>query len=381
MFRYNSPPPESASYSDYESEGSDEELASPRVFEPVAHYPSGNYANARLFRSSDAATRVVLSPVSLGHFDSVSEKNAEKKASFEEARRKAIFFEALYPRARVRFISFPSGTYRLILPEIPGVAYKELRLSNSSRIRSIMLSAVLALQGAHDQGYVTIDLKEDNILYDLKTEKSFLIDGGLAVKIGDPIPTSIFQCENQNKVDENRTNYFHLAPECWSTSTVMASEAMDVYSLANMIFRRSNEACIDASLMSVLVQCSDLNPKHRPTLGDLIHFLMPEVTPVVQAVQPAADSRAATTLEERMFFQSAGRPAVDSPSSPPALRDERFFQPPVRPATDSFRAEMDDSRAATTLEERIFFQSPGRPAVDSPSSPPGSPPALRVILP
>ena len=329
MFRYNSPAPESDHNSDYESDDGGQT----RTFRPVARYPSGNYAAARLFKScSDAATRVVLSPVSVEHFDSV----AEKKASFEEAQRKVAFFTALYPGSRVRFIPCSDGTYRLILPEIPGVPYKKIRLSDSSQIRSIMFSAVLALKDAHDKGYVTIDLKEDNILYNLDTGKSCLIDGGLAVKIGDPIPIYIFQCESQTKVNENREEFYHLAPECWSTSIVMANEAMDVYSLANMILRRANKAHIDDPLMSVLVQCSDLNPTKRPTLKDLSDFFMHEVTPVFQAAQPAVNSRAAA-LEERSFFQSPGRPAVDSPGSPgspagspPPLVDELKWTPSMR---------------------------------------------------
>lgn len=321
MFRYNSPEPESGHNSDYESDDGGQT----RIFRPVDRYPSGNHAAARLFKSSDAATRVVLSPVSVEHFDSV----AEKEASFEEAQRKAAFFTALYPGSRVRFIPCSDGTYRLILPEIPGVTYKEIRLSDSSEIRSIMFSAVLALKDAHDKGYVTIDLKEDNILYNLDTGESCLIDGGLAVKIGDPIPRTIFQCKNQTEVNENRKEFFHLAPECWSTSIVMANEAMDVYSLANMIRRRANKVHIDDPLMYVLVECSDLNPTKRPTLKDLSDFLMQEVIPVFQAAQPAVNSRAAA-LEERLFFQSPRTSAVDSSESPagspPPLVDERRLQ-------------------------------------------------------
>jgi hypothetical protein len=386
MFKYNSPPPESNRDSDYES---DDGLGETRKFYPVAQYPSGNCADARLFKSSsDAETRVVLSPVSVDHFDSLE----AKEASFEEPRRKSDFFKALYPQSRVRFIPWGNGSYRLILPEIPGVTYKKILLSDSSEVRSVMFSAVLALKDAHDKGYLTIDLKEDNILYDPKTGKSFLIDGGFSVKIGSPIPIRIFQCENQNKVDESRKMYFHLAPECWSTSTVMANELMDVYSLANMILRIAKKARIDGPLISVLERCSDLNPTNRPTLNDLIHFLMPEVTPVVQAAQPAVKSRAAA-LEERVFFQSPGpgRTAVDSPRSPgpgrpavgspvgppPALPNDLidFLTPEVTPVVQAAKPAV-KSPAAAALKERVFFQSPGpgRSAVDSPRSPgPGRP--------
>jgi hypothetical protein len=155
----------------------------------------------------------------------------------------------------------------LILPVIPGVPYTELTLTDESQIIAIILSAVRALQSAHKKDYVIVDLKADNVHYDSETGQSFLIDGGLSRLKGKELDPEIFHCENEAEIEANRVESYHIAPECWSGSPVVAQAKMDVFSLGKMMLRKLKD--VDSSVKPFLEQCLHENPRERPSLNDL----------------------------------------------------------------------------------------------------------------
>ncbi len=242
--------------SEYESDVSDEEIEQPIIYRPVACYPSGQHARVRRFASIDQKNeRVVVSPLSAASFDKV------------EVCAKRDFFKALYPDRKVKLIPL-SHTYRLILPVIPGVPYAKLLLTDALYTAKLFLSAIKSLQDAHKKGVIVIDLKEDNIHYDIDSQSSFLVDGGLSSKIeAHCIDSGIFCCANQDEVNKNRKEYFHIAPECWSVSKVAPSESMDIYSLGIMMLRKIKD--VDSLFMPLLEACLNEVPEERPSLNDL----------------------------------------------------------------------------------------------------------------
>lgn len=203
---------EEAGYdSDYTDDG--------EAFYPEARLPSGNFAEVRRFKSENNGYRVVVSPL---------------KLNFVEVEAKEQFFKALYPEQSV-FLVEKEDTYRLVLPLIPGVTYEHFKGVNDlgSQIQ-LFLAATRALQDCHQKGYIVVDLKEDNILYDNETGKSYLIDGGTSAKKGSQINEK-FCLSSEEAILAARKKCPFYAPECFSLGRSRVDESMDIYSLGNMM--------------------------------------------------------------------------------------------------------------------------------------------------
>ncbi len=218
----------------------------------------GSYCKVRTFGTDKTGkiAKVVLEPVSRPHF--------------KEAINKHQFFKALYPLQAVSLQIFSNAkgpsTYRLVLPKITGVPYAYLHLKTKQYQQLIFASCLHALDSLHQKGYVYVDLKEDNIIFNSNTNMSSLIDGGEARKQGEQLSSGTFVQENAALVAENRAHpdFVHIAPECWDTVRVPAKTSMDIYSLGSMLRRLFKP--IDPQLKPLLDLCLNYEPEKRPTL-------------------------------------------------------------------------------------------------------------------
>jgi serine/threonine protein kinase len=239
--------------SDYESEGGTH-------YYPKKTLGEGTYSKARKFQSRDGKKeKAVIAP-----------KNTND-IYFNEVEAKYHFFKAIYPDKEVKLVK-ERGTYRLVAPLIPGDAYDKLTIISKEQQIKFFLSAVKALKNCHNQGYIVIDLKEDNIHYDKITGESYLIDGGLAVKKNGFVSPDVFKQANEIEVQKNRAQYYYIAPECWSTKEVIADETMDIYSLGNMMARIIGKAP-HPSLVRITQLCQDRIITNRPSLSTLEDWL------------------------------------------------------------------------------------------------------------
>lgn len=234
--------------SEYTSEGG-------TTYVPTEYLNTGIYSRARILQGSNGKKKVVLDPVN------------GKKADFEEARKKYKFFTTLYPDKTTEIFE-EDYSYRLVVPLVPGKSYRGLMFTPNKETQiKIFLSAVRALKDCHSKGFIVIDLKEDNIFYDASTDISYLIDGGLASKKNKQIGIE-FQGANHQHVRKMRKKSPFYAPECFSVSRVKATEAMDIYSLGNMMefILQDNVA---PELVPLLKSCQIYNPVRRPTLNQI----------------------------------------------------------------------------------------------------------------
>ncbi|MDP3559816.1 MAG: hypothetical protein Q8R79_05675 [Legionellaceae bacterium] len=76
---------------------------------------------------------------------------------------------------------------------------------------------------------------KNNILYDEKTDKCYLIDGGDFCNIGET--TSSFEQSPDPKI---QALFKHIAPECWK-EPLIAAPAIDIFSLAQVMKTRFSE--------------------------------------------------------------------------------------------------------------------------------------------
>ena len=219
----------------------------------------GNYSKARLFKSKNDKTVVSLTP-----------KN--ENINFVESQKKFHFFKILYPNDQVAiFINEPKTTYRLVIPEIPGCSFKSLTIQSTEEFINLFIAAIDALMDCHQKGLVVIDLKEDNIHFDEKNKKAFLIDGGLSSEIDEAVYPDIFKKNSLNDVEQARSTYTHLAPECWSTKEIPAATSMDIYTLGHMMerFGKRNNMILNQRLQKIIQSCTNKNPIVRPDLIEL----------------------------------------------------------------------------------------------------------------
>ncbi len=259
-YRY---PEKSGDESDYESDGG----TTYRPSKSNRHIGAGTYCYVRKFLSSDEKKEVAVAAPSF-----------DNPVDFGEAARKKAFLETLYPDSRFVFfkryhVSLTyKNTYRLVMPIIKGISYgsysKDFRLTNNEQI-NLFCSAVNALEDCHQKGYVVVDLKADNIHYDLESSKSYLLDGGTSAKINNPL-CNTFQNAEMVKMG---WAYFHIAPECWSVDPVKAETSMDVYSFGNVINHVASKQIMSDQLMSLARSCLQKNPSERPTLPQLAEKL------------------------------------------------------------------------------------------------------------
>ncbi len=270
----------------------------------------GAYCKARTFDPDKIGKipKVVLEPIS--HLYSIS------KLSIDEAKNKHQFFKALYPLHNVSLQIFSKKevpvTYRLVLPKIPGTRYADLRLDLDTKHtqQRLFASSLHALANLHQKGYVCVDLKGDNILFNSNTNVSFLIDGGLATKQGTQLNSDIFVRYNSGLVAKKRADmdFMHIAPECWDTDSVPAKTSMDIYSLGRMLERLFKP--MDLQLEPLIDSCLNTDPEKRPTLShlqDQLHAIFVEEEHLLHAAEKL--SRSTTTLVDDI---GGKRPRDDS---------------------------------------------------------------------
>lgn len=234
---------------------------------------SGVYSQGRRFDSLNGRkSKVVLNPIIY---------------NTDEITAKYNFFKTIYPEHQIKLIQ-TRNTYRLIVPLVPGEPYHSVNLLNQKQQITLFLSAIHALMDSHKKGYAVIDLKADNIYYDIYTEKSYLIDGGLAAKIGEEyVRPSIFRQPSEKSVKYYQSKHFHLAPECWSTLEVIASKTMDIYSLGAMMHRILESKEPDIRLVNLIMQCIEKAPEARPTLDELEK----QAILLLKQIEPKHDAR------------------------------------------------------------------------------------------
>jgi serine/threonine protein kinase len=266
--------------SEYESDGGTK-------YWPKKNLGKGAYSKARVFSSSDnRKAKAILCP------------RDNKNINYREMTAKRSFFQTLYPRSGVTHFK-TGGTYRLILPLVPGQKYSELKLPKSPKVRcdqqiTLFLSTVTALMDCHQKGYVFVDLKEDNIHYDCKTKKSYLIDGGIAAKIGEVISPRIFVKRDTKEIQDHREKYSYIAPECWSTKEVPARISMDIYSLGWMMQKILGNP-VEPRLSALIQSCLALDYSQRPSLDALARKLKELKLATSSHKAPAQPSRLAKT--------------------------------------------------------------------------------------
>ncbi|KTD18020.1 protein kinase domain-containing protein [Legionella jordanis] len=245
-----------------EGYGSEYEDENNNLYKPDKQLGKGAFCKARLLvTSKNEESKVVLSPLTLG-------------ANAEEATVKRDFFQTLYPDRASELFQF-NNSYRLILPLLPGTEYFHIEAGNYLGQIKLFLSAIEALQYCHTKEYIFLDLKVDNILYDKQTGKSYLIDGGSAVKKGGYLPTR-FRFPTIEAVEKARLNHSHYAPECFSLNKVQADYSMDVYSLGDLMktmFHLDEKSKNTERLHVLIEQCQSKIPDDRPTLDELANEL------------------------------------------------------------------------------------------------------------
>lgn len=177
------------------------------------------------------------------------------------------FFKALYPEEEIELIQ-EEGTYRLVLPLIPGETYKKLgHVDDEEKQINLFLSATNALRDCHNRGYVVVNLKEDNIHYDSEAGKSYLIDGGIAAKERERLHSQ-FKAENEDYAKWIRRQRPFYAPECFGIEkSPRAAKTMDIYSLGSMMKRILKSP--SPELLELINLCKAENPNERITLDEL----------------------------------------------------------------------------------------------------------------
>lgn len=222
---------------------------------------NGSFDRARVFASPQGNEVVSLQPV----------KNPKASPSLYQARRKFDFFKALYPGQTVELFTWNNNSdYRLVVPKLPGVEFHSNIIHNSIVTRLDTGIALLrAIQDVHLRGFVIVDLSESNILYDEGT--FYVIDGGLSARIDNQINPNVFVLKTSQDITKATKEFFHIAPECWSTSSVLAHPSMDVFSLGRMLRKLFGNIRSD-HLTKMLSQCRDL-PSQRPSICSMIATL------------------------------------------------------------------------------------------------------------
>lgn len=215
----------------------------------------GSYSRARLLESLEGTkSKVVLDPKNPSHINQ------------HELNAKHYFFLTLYPDLEVKLFK-KAGSYRMVVPLVPGKAYKQLQFEDKEQKIKLFISAIKALKNCHSKKLIVIDLKEDNIFFDEKSGESYLIDGGLSVQEGDLVNPRIFRKDDFFKVLDARIEFSYIAPECWSTEEVPACYSMDIFALGATMERILKVQ--DKELLQLIAACKGQNPKTRLTLDEL----------------------------------------------------------------------------------------------------------------
>ena len=247
----------------------------------------GSYAIARELYSGDKLLqKVVLSPT-------------EKVFDSNEIAAKSRFYEIVH-HAKPYYVEFTrndsSNTYRLVLPLLPGKTYNRLTITNKAEQHILLfLSAIEALEQCHQKGLIVADLHSSNILFDVTTGKSHLIDGGLSA-LKDEALNHHFKQANEQRIQHKRAKCRHVAPECFALTLAHANEAMDIYSLGYMMQKTLETDKPRPEIAVLYLACQYENPDRRPSLTCLRNQLLElqhviHATSVVQA-EKESSSRA-----------------------------------------------------------------------------------------
>lgn len=248
------------SLSEYESD-------SETTYRPEKELGKGSYAVTRLFVANNNKKIAIISPNPERDEFSVSELDAKYQ-----------FFKTHYPNDKVEMFRPGDGEYRLRVPFIEGKTYshafcKYRRTSlPTAFIVRIFRSALHELEQCHKNGLAFIDLKEDNIMYNVKTGKSHLIDGGLSTKIGTLLRPSIFQGKLIDRAEQIRRERAPIAPECLQSGAVVIDASMDVYGIG--FFIKQIAKTEESDLAKLADSCLDINPQNRKKLDDVISFFL-----------------------------------------------------------------------------------------------------------
>lgn len=237
----------------------------------------GTYSNARRFESvSDnlthkIKTRIVLEPAT---------DSDDTPTNYKESRRKYGFFSTLHPQIPSFYHEdLVKNTYRLVVPEIPGKPYNQLRIKPGEQQIKLFISTIRSLKNCHANNIVCMDLTESNIYYVAPTSEqdighSYLIDGGSSNQIGTNLNPAIFQVAAKDLTSRTMV-YTQIAPECWYTRgspPSIATTCKDVYALGSMLNRILHPLVQELKLL--LSACTMQNSTERPTLDDLESALM-----------------------------------------------------------------------------------------------------------
>lgn len=266
---------------------------------------AGAYAIARVAKSKNTPDEViVLSP------------RKGKTVDFIEATTKYRFFRALYPDAKIAFFddreTLDDPTYRTVLPRIPGYPYTQLMPHTEKEKINLFLSAIEALEDAHEKGKVVVDLQENNIFYHQPENKSYLIDGGLSANKGSPLRDDVFCSTDHAHLAQQKALHNHIAPECWSRRPVIANEKMDIYSLGHLM--EKTLLCPPARVNALIDACKQPNPQNRPSLRELKHdlaFLLEHISlpPKKRALQQVFFKTLAEAAKEEEEKQTSKKAA------------------------------------------------------------------------
>ena len=241
-----------------ESEYEDEDHV---ISRPKRKLGQGVFAEAReLHNHHKIPKKVVLSPVQV-------------KYDASEVCAKYHFFKTLYPESKPHYFEITNNdsnkSYRLVLPFVPGSAYSQLKITNNaSQHISLFLSAIDTLEQCHQKGLIVVDLHQDNIFYDEKTGKSYLIDGGHSSLKNEPLH-AMFTKANEERARYRRAKHRHIAPECFSLTGTSANENMDIYSLGYLMRKTFEKHQPMAEIAVLYLACQYEAPYHRPSLNDL----------------------------------------------------------------------------------------------------------------
>ncbi|MBN9228573.1 MULTISPECIES: protein kinase domain-containing protein [Legionella] len=247
-YKFHDDDDNSSEESCYESEEGTE-------YYPVKTIGSGTYANARKFQSADGQrSQAVLKPLDQDNID------------YKEVYNKYKFFKTLYPTQNIKLIK-REDTYRLVLPYIAGIPYESLHFTSKRQQIKLFISAIEALKDCHNKGFIVLDLKADNIHYDMSSGKSYLLDGGLSIKENKLLDSDIFAVETNEERISKRKKYTQIAPECWSQTPIPAKKSMDVYALASMMQSVLKKPSPDINRL--IQSCLVPRPERRPTLHTL----------------------------------------------------------------------------------------------------------------
>lgn len=231
----------------------------------------GNYARARLLVAPGGKKRVVLNPV------------ARYPDTFYEAERKQQFFMKRYSEQQsmlfrreetINLIKGPS--YRLVLPYISGLTYSQFLRANGHvdhivQQCNIFLSLIRELKVLHSTGLVCVDMNLSNLIFDEKTGKSYVIDGGLSVESGQHLLINYSRNTQEELAKYVRAYPLH-APECWTLKgrpPAIAATSMDVYAMAAILRLYVFDHSLDSCLLRLLRSCRVLIPTERPSLDKL----------------------------------------------------------------------------------------------------------------